>query len=47
VIKLMRQFETTGDCRPRKFGGHKRHTLAAHEDKVRALVSAQPCWRDG
>jgi transposase len=42
VIKLMQQWETTGDCLPRKFGGHKQHALAEHEDKVRALVAAQP-----
>src|SRR5664279_1317502 len=42
VIKLMQQWETTGDCLPRKFGGHKRHALAEHEDQVRALVAAQP-----
>jgi transposase len=42
VIKLMQHWETTGDCLPRKFGGHKRHALAEHENKVRALVSAQP-----
>jgi transposase len=42
VIKVMQRFEATGDCRPRKFGGHKRHALAKHEDKVRALVAAQP-----
>ena len=42
VVKLMQQRETTGDCLPRKFGGHKRHALAEHEDKVRALVAAQP-----
>ena len=42
VIKLMQQWETTGDCLPHKFGGHKRHALAEHEDKVRALVVAQP-----
>jgi transposase len=42
VIKLMQQFEITGGCGPRKFGGHKKHALAAHEDKVRALVTAQP-----
>jgi transposase len=42
VIKLMQQFETTGGCLPQKFGGHKRHALAEHEDKVRALVAAQP-----
>ena len=42
VIKLMQQWETTGGCLPHKFGGHKRHALAEHEDKVRALVAAQP-----
>jgi len=42
VIKLMQRFATTGGCLPRKFGGHKQHALAAHEDKVRALVAAQP-----
>ena len=42
VIKLMQQWETTGNCLPRKFVGHKRHALAEHEDKVRALVAAQP-----
>jgi len=38
----MQQWEATGDCPPRKFGGHKRRALAEHEDKVRALVAAQP-----
>jgi hypothetical protein len=38
----MQQWETTGNCLPRKFGGHKRHALAEHEDKLRALVAAQP-----
>ena len=42
VIKLMQQWEATGDCPPRKFGGHKRHALAEHEARVRALVAAQP-----
>jgi len=42
VIKLMQQWETTGGCLPHKFGGHKRHALAEREDKVRALVAAQP-----
>jgi transposase len=41
VINLVRNFGTTDDYRPRKFGGHKRHALAAHEDKVRALVAAR------
>jgi transposase len=42
VIKLMQQWKTTGDCRPRKFGGHKRPALADHEAEVRALVEAEP-----
>jgi len=42
VIKLMRRYETTGDCAPGKFGGHKRSALIGFEDKVRALVAEQP-----
>jgi transposase len=42
VIKLMQRVTATGDCRPRKFGGHKRFTLAEHEDKVRAFVAERP-----
>lgn len=42
VIKLVQRYEATGDCRPAKFGGHKRHALSDHEDKVRALVAEQP-----
>jgi hypothetical protein len=34
--------DATGDCQPRKFGGHKRYVLAEHEDKVRALVAEKP-----
>jgi putative transposase len=41
VIKFMRRYETTGDCAPGKFGGHKRSALIGFEDKVRAL-----CRRD-
>jgi transposase len=36
VIKLMQRVDATGDCQPRKFGGHKRYALAEHEDKARA-----------
>jgi transposase len=42
VIKLMQQWKATGDYRPRKFGGHKKHALADHEAEVRALVAADP-----
>ena len=42
VIKLHRQWQATGDCQPRNFGGHKRYALAGHETEVRALVAACP-----
>jgi len=42
VIKLMQRRDATVECRPRKFGGHKRQALAGHEDKVRALVAEKP-----
>jgi transposase len=42
VIKLMQQWQATGHCLPQKFGGHKRHALAEHEGKVRALGAPQP-----
>jgi transposase len=42
VVKLLQQWEATGDCRPRDFGGHKPYALAAYEAEVRALVAAQP-----
>src|ERR1700732_4571814 len=42
VIKLMQRVDATGDCQPRKFGGHKRYALAEHEDKVRAHVVEKP-----
>ncbi|MGH6835007.1 MAG: helix-turn-helix domain-containing protein [Methylocella sp.] len=42
VIKLMQRVDSTGGWQPRKFGGHKRHALAGHEDEVRALVAEKP-----
>lgn len=42
VIKLMQRYEATGDCQPRKFGGHKRHALTGYEHEVRAMVAEQP-----
>ncbi len=42
VIKLMQRIHATGNCHPRKFGGHKPYALAEHEDKVRALVAEKP-----
>ena len=42
VVKLMQRVDATGDCQPRKFGGHKRYALAEHEDKVRRLLRKNP-----
>ena len=42
VIKLMQRVDATGDCQPRKFGGHKHYALAEQEDKVRAFVAETP-----
>jgi transposase len=42
AIKLIQQWRTPGDCLPRKYGGHKPHAQTEHEDKMRALVAAQP-----
>lgn len=30
VIKLMQRRDATGECRPRKFGGHKTHGAPAY-----------------
>ena len=38
----MQRWETTGDCRRASLAADKRHALAEYEDKVRALVAAQP-----
>jgi hypothetical protein len=41
-IKLIQQFETLGDCLPRKLSGHKQHRLAVSIDKVRVVVPTRP-----
>ena len=42
VVNYVKRWRTTGDVKPDKFGGHKKHKLADHADKVRALVDAEP-----
>ena len=39
TIKLLQR---TGSVAPAPMGGRKPHTLAAHEARVRAVLSAQP-----
>ena len=42
AIKLMQRWQETGNLAPGQMGGHKEHALAAHADRVQALVKAQP-----
>lgn len=42
AIKLMQRWERTGSLSPGRMGGHKEHALAAHAERVQALVKAQP-----
>ena len=42
VVRYVGLWRTTGQIAARKFGGHKRHKLAEHADKVMALVKAEP-----
>jgi transposase len=42
VIKLMQRWLRRGTVQPDRIGGWKRATLAAHAERVRALVAAAP-----
>lgn len=42
AIKLMQRWNETGSLEPGQMGGHKEHALAAHAERVRALVQARP-----
>jgi transposase len=42
AIKLMQRWHETGTLAPGQMGGHKEHALAAHADRVRALVRSRP-----
>ena len=42
VIKLMQRVDATGDCQPRKFGGHKRYALAEHGTRYGRLLQKNP-----
>ena len=42
VGRFVRRQRETGSVSPAKFGGYKRHALAAHEERVRRLVAEQP-----
>jgi transposase len=42
AIKLMRHWLRRGTVQPDRIGGWKRSTLAAHAERVRALVAAAP-----
>jgi transposase len=42
VIKLMQRWRRRGTVQPDRVGGAKRSALAAHGERVRALVAAEP-----
>jgi transposase len=42
VIKLMQRWRRRGTLEADRIGGWKRSTLAAHAERVRALVAAEP-----
>jgi transposase len=42
VTRFRRLWRETGEVSAGKFGGHKKHALAPHEDLVREVVAAQP-----
>jgi transposase len=42
VIKLMQRWRRRGTVQPDRIGGSKRSTLAAHAERVHALLAAEP-----
>lgn len=42
VIKLVQRVRRTGGVAPDRYGGWKRFALAAHAERVRALVALEP-----
>lgn len=42
VVRYVELWRTTGQISPKKFGGHKKHKLAAYADKVKELITAEP-----
>jgi transposase len=42
VVKLMQRWQRCGTLQPDRLGGAKRSALAAHGERVRALVAAEP-----
>ena len=42
VTAYVKRWMTTGSIDPDKFGGHKKRKLAAHTDKVKELLKAEP-----
>ncbi len=42
VVRYVGLWHATGHVAAKKFGGHKKHKLAAHADTVKGLVKAEP-----
>ena len=42
VVRYVGLWQTTGQVEPKKFGGHKKHKLVVHADKVKELIKLEP-----
>ena len=42
VGRYLKRHRETGSVRPEKFGGHKRHALERHADRLRGWIGLQP-----
>jgi transposase len=42
VVKLVQRWQRQGTVQPERYGGWKRSTLAAHAERVRELLTAEP-----
>lgn len=42
VVNYVKRWRTKGSVEPDKFGGHKKHKLASHAEKVKKFIEAEP-----
>jgi transposase len=42
VVKLVQRWKATGSYLPQRMGGHRKHLLAEHADKVGRLLAEKP-----
>jgi transposase len=42
AVKIVSLWKTTGSWKPKKFGGHKKHKLAPHAERIKKLIEEKP-----